>query len=205
MFEQDTVAKHSSGKEKEEIGLKRGRSDSTTLAQRIPLGPGRAPLAPAVSNNAEARALPSRSRISIHSKRASTKIAVAEHITEEVAVKVEDPQSEMEVEDEVLEDYDGADLRANADEVQAMIGVEDVISDEDEVEVEKPPRMWPDISTELASRYQKEIQSTREGFDDDVDEFDTTMVSEYAEDIFNYMCDLEVRLLWFTRNFKLIY
>ncbi len=58
------------GRKKEEIGLKRGRSDSTTLAQRVPLGPGRAALAPAVTNNAETRTtLPSRNRVTAPLKR----------------------------------------------------------------------------------------------------------------------------------------
>lgn len=129
-------------------------------------------------------------------KRVSTRIAVAEQIEEELSIKVEDPQSEMDVEENILDDGEEAALRVNEEEVEAMIGVEDSASEtgDDEVQFQKQPRIWPDVSTELATRYDKEIQSIRSRFDDEVDMYDTTMVSEYAEEIFDYMCDLEVRL-----------
>jgi molecular chaperone GrpE (heat shock protein) len=72
---------------------------------------------------------------------------------------------------------------------------EDQLEDEAEEETAtaaKPARVWPDVSTERALQYQKEVQAIREAFQDDVDIYDTTMVSEYAEDIFEYMNDLEV-------------
>ncbi|KIK63147.1 hypothetical protein GYMLUDRAFT_117471, partial [Collybiopsis luxurians FD-317 M1] len=49
-------------KEKDEVSLKRGRSNSTTnnAAQRIPLGPGRSQVAPPVTNIAPVRAAPPR-------------------------------------------------------------------------------------------------------------------------------------------------
>ena len=44
----------------------------------------------------------------------------------------------------------------------------------------------------MTLRYQKEIEQIRAGFRDEVDMFDTTMVSEYSEEIFEYMSKLEV-------------
>ncbi len=101
----------------------------------------------------------------------------------------------MDVEENILDDVEEA-LRVNEEEVEAMIGVEDSSSEtgDEEVQFEKQPRIWPDISTELAMQYDKEVQSIRSRFDDEVDMYDTTMVSEYAEEIFEYMGDLEVRL-----------
>ncbi|KAI0368728.1 hypothetical protein BV20DRAFT_435749 [Pilatotrama ljubarskyi] len=69
-------------------------------------------------------------------------------------------------------------------------------ADEGEVsEYEEPlakrPRIWPDVSTERAQRYRREIEDIKEHFRDEVDEFDMTMVSEYADDIFEYMQELE--------------
>lgn len=120
---------------------------------------------------------------------------MAEQIQEELAIRVEDPQSEMDIEENILDEVEEA-LRVNEEEVEAMIGVEDSSSEtgDEEVQFEKQPRIWPDISTELATRYDKEIESIRSRFDDEVDMYDTTMVSEYAEEIFEYMGDLEVRL-----------
>ena len=37
------------------------------------------------------------------------------------------------------------------------------------------------------------LAAIRETFEDEVDPYDTTMVSEYADEIFEYMADLEVR------------
>ncbi|EMD34143.1 hypothetical protein CERSUDRAFT_55628 [Gelatoporia subvermispora B] len=57
------------------------------------------------------------------------------------------------------------------------------------------PRVWPDVSAERARRYHQEVDEIRETFDDEVDPYDTTMVSEYAEDIFEYMADLEENMM----------
>lgn len=197
--QQETGVKPSTGKEKEEIGLKRGRSDSTTLAQRVPLGPGRGQPAPNVITNATARIPPSRTRLPAPPKRISVRAAIADQINDEIEVQAEIVQSEMEVEEDVVDDCDDDVLLVNEQEVEAMIGVQDSESEgeEEEVQFEKPPRIWPEVSTDRALRYQKEVQSIRERFEDEVDMYDTTMVSEYAEEIFEYMCDLEVHLIWF--------
>jgi hypothetical protein len=194
--QQETGVKPSTGKEKEEIGLKRGRSDSNTLAQRVPLGPGRGQPAPNVITNATARIPPSRTRLPAPPKRISVRAAITEQINDEIEAQVEIVQSEMEVEED-LDDCDDDVLRVNEQEVEAMIGVQDSESEgeEEEVQFEKPPRVWPEVSTDRALRYEKEVQSIRERFEDEVDMYDTTMVSEYAEEIFEYMCDLEVRLI----------
>ncbi|KIM39776.1 hypothetical protein M413DRAFT_74410 [Hebeloma cylindrosporum] len=84
-----------------------------------------------------------------------------------------------------------------------MIGFDESEADEEEHEelaplppmTTKPPRIWPEVPTERAQKYKKEIQSVRERFEDDVDLHDTTMVSEYAEEIFEYMCDLEEEVM----------
>jgi molecular chaperone GrpE (heat shock protein) len=82
------------------------------------------------------------------------------------------------------------------EEVDPMEDSEDDQLEEPEDETErraKPPKVWPEVSTQRALQYQKEVQAIRETFQDDVDIYDTNMVSEYAEDIFEYMNDLEVR------------
>lgn len=66
-------------------------------------------------------------------------------------------------------------------------------TDEDE-DFEDPDdwvRMMPDEAEEAADM----LEDVRTTFVDDVDLFDTTMVAEYAEDIFHYMEKLEVRSL----------
>ncbi|KZT07639.1 A/B/D/E cyclin [Laetiporus sulphureus 93-53] len=55
----------------------------------------------------------------------------------------------------------------------------------------KRPRIWPDVATDRVRRYHQEVNEIKETFQDPVDEFDMTMVSEYTEDIFQYMHKLE--------------
>ena len=106
----------------------------------------------------------------------------------------------MEVEDHiaaaVVEQYiaDEAELTEFSDH-EAEVPPEDdeAVDSEDEEPVAKRPRVWPEVSTVRAQRYRRELENIKEHFHDEVDEFDTTMVSEYAEDIFEYMQELEVR------------
>lgn len=107
-----------------------------------------------------------------------------------------DNDNGMQVEPDAVEAE--SSLIKGEEEVEAMVGVE-VESSEEEEELEetakvepKPPRVWPEISTERAERCRREIDAIRETFDDEVDMYDTTMVSEYSDEIFEYMCDLEV-------------
>ncbi|KZP31727.1 hypothetical protein FIBSPDRAFT_724078 [Athelia psychrophila] len=76
--------------------------------------------------------------------------------------------------------------------------VEYVSEHEDEIEesaklaaAPKPERVWPEVSTDRRAKYRREVDAIVEVFEDSVDMFDTTMVSEYAEDIFEYMEELE--------------
>lgn len=182
--------------------MKRGRSDSTTLAQRVPLGPGRGHPMPNGSTTATARIPPSRARLP--PKRISTRSIIEEQIHEEIEVRAEIIQSEMEIEDSANEYCDDEVVLVNEREVEAMIGVQDSDSEEelDEPQQAKRPRVWPEVSTEHALRYEKEVQSIRERFADEIDMYDTTMVSEYAEEIFEYMNDLEVRRVFFERHLQ---
>ena len=55
--------------------------------------------------------------------------------------------------------------------------------------------IWPEASPERAERYHRQVQAIRDVFEDEPDMYDTTMVSEHAEEIFEYMNELEVCLL----------
>lgn len=104
----------------------------------------------------------------------------------------------MDVEEEIAaaarEDEAEDELLAQESEVEAMVGVADD-SDEDE-ETAQPPakiqRVWPDVSTQKRLRHKREIEAVHETFEDRVDVLDPSMVSEYADEIFEYMNDLEV-------------
>jgi len=196
---QDAGLKPAAGKEKEEVGLKRGRSDSISCAQRVPLGPGRAPAAPPVN----ARVAVARARANYATTRRNSQVttSISQPIVVPLAEEIESvkdvPQSEMDIEDDPAEELHDETENISEREAESMTGIEQ--SDEDgtpePIQASKHPRMWPEVSSERATRYTKELQAIRATFEDEVDMFDTTMVSEYAEEIFEYMCDLEVRVL----------
>lgn len=84
-------------------------------------------------------------------------------------------------------------------EVEAMIEVTD--SDEEDNMAAVPSHvasaqpktfLWPEYSPAHAARYASEIQALRTQFQEEEEEHDSTMVHEYAEEIFEYMNTLEV-------------
>lgn len=171
--------------------MKRGRSDSTTLAQRVPLGPSRGQVAPPVANPVHAgRVSLSRVRVPIATgpKRASR--IIAEQIREEI--QEVDLQSEMEIENEqVAPDYDEDDLLKNERAVGETED-EDAVVDSPYGGKSRPPRCWPEVDTARVEKYRREVEAIREVYQDPVDMYDMTMVSEYSEEIFEYMSELEV-------------
>ncbi|KAF8127026.1 cyclin-like protein [Boletus edulis] len=79
---------------------------------------------------------------------------------------------------------------------QDMVGVQETRTNDESIQqpeaVEsKSPRVWPDIDTEKAMRHYKEVTDIQRTYHDEVDIFDTTMVSEYSDEIFKYMSELE--------------
>jgi len=123
----------------------------------------------------------------------------------------EDKDDGMEVEqpEEFDEPEAETSLIIGEQEVEAMVGLDDSEAEEAETEdtakiaaTSKPPRIWPEVSTDRAARYRREVDAIREVFEDEVDMYDTTMVSEYAEDIFDYMGGLEVGCLAWYRSFN---
>ncbi|KAJ9108930.1 hypothetical protein QFC21_000252 [Naganishia friedmannii] len=77
-------------------------------------------------------------------------------------------------------DSDDVELRADNDEEGIMV------DDEDD---------WLALSEDQQIEVEHQLAHVRETFDDEVDMFDTTMVAEYADDIFFYMSDLEERAM----------
>ena len=74
--------------------------------------------------------------------------------------------------------------------------VEDQLEGDEEEETMpskgKSPRVWPDLPTAQRMKCERDVQTIREVFDDGEEPYDPTMVTEYAEEIFEYMESLEV-------------
>ncbi|KAF5371817.1 hypothetical protein D9615_009555 [Tricholomella constricta] len=199
----DTGSKLNTGKEKEEVNLKRGRSDSTTLAQRVPLGPGRGQVAPPVAHAVNARVPLTRVRVPAVTNKRVSRLAAPPVVVQEVnEARRSDAQIAMDVEDDIAaaarEEEADASILQGEEEVEAMFGVED--SDEDEDTAHLPPpakmqRVWPEVSTDRRLRYKREVEAVHDMFEDRIDVLDPSMVSEYAEEIFEYMNDLEEEMM----------
>lgn len=204
------------GKDKEETGLKRGRSNSSaTVAQRVPLGPNKAQVAPPIANVVPARAplapllRTTRPQIPIlgGSRRAVPRVAPEPVVQQEEEIQEElIDHDDMDVEEDIIlvhreEHMEAAlvdehdDSLANAElEVEAMM--EDIADEvlEEDLEAAEPraSSVWPQITPERAVIYEKRVQAVRDEYEDDGEDMDPTMVSEYAEEIFEYMNELEV-------------
>ena len=172
-------------KESVDMGVKRSRSSSLAAAtgpQRVPLGPGRTET---IVQRPTSRAL--RSSVFKRASRQETAVPV-------VIPTEEEKENDMDVED-IEEDSDLSII--NEKEVDDMVGVQEQIAPEQEetspATVAKSPRIWPDVDTERATRHYREVADIQRTFEDDIDYFDTTMVSEYSDEIFAYMNELEVR------------
>lgn len=195
------------GKEKEnaDAGLKKKPSL---------VGPQRVPVSNTATRNRQSTSRLSRTSLLPSAKRTSRSVSqepaptVIIPVEEEEVVQIEkELDIGMDVEVDELEHFDEpepeASLLVGEQEVEAMVGLTDDeaedIETEDTAKVQtsssaKPERVWPEVSTERRQKYRREVDAIREVFEDDVDVFDTTMVSEYSEDIFEYMCELEVGL-----------
>jgi hypothetical protein len=89
-------------------------------------------------------------------------------------------------------EYDSDDVELRADEADEE-GI--MVDDEDD---------WLALSEDQQLEVEHQLAHVRETFDDEVDMFDTTMVAEYADDIFFYMSDLEVRICSMLSVYRLL-
>lgn len=183
---------------KDDTGLKRARSASLAAAtgpQRVPLGPVKG-VANATSISTTVKVeLPSSGPLRPQRPTSLRPSETAPELYKPTPVAV--PEEIDESEDESM-DIEQDDVVAK--EVEAM--VDELQDDEREADPIPVTRIWPELSPEAAARYRNEIERIQATFNDEVDMFDTTMVSEYAEEIFEYMEKLEVfGILYYALSF----
>lgn len=157
-----------------------------SITSRPPIRPGRS-ISSVLANSktnasgAPVRPLPSRARtldsIAVGGV-ASQRVAVTEEVemNQEVDTEPEDETTMEDVEEaeEPVEDVPSSQ-RSGAAEDEEM--------DEDD---------WTFASPKTNAKYQAAVEQVKATFKDEIDEFDMTMVSEYADEIFAYMGKLEV-------------
>jgi hypothetical protein len=117
----------------------------------------------------------------------SSPIHIAQSVSQALpAIEDEDEQG-IDIEEVVHEDP--------MEPMNAVPEVEMLIDDEFQLYDDRAEYIWPDASPTRAERYRRQVQATRDVFEDEPDMYDTAMVYEYAEDIFQCMSELEVSLL----------
>lgn len=186
---------------KEEAGLKRNRSASLAAAsgvQRVPLGPVR-------TNNATSTTTASTTGTVAPSTKRAQRPATGTIRQSETApelskapskpVIVEDVAAEADDSMDIVEQEVVAEVASSTRSAKSSPVEPPVESREDEEEHVAVHQIWPALSPRAAEKYKREIEHIQKTFHDELDQFDTTMVHEYAEDIFGYMGELEVRNL----------
>jgi G2/mitotic-specific cyclin 2 len=183
-----------------EVGQKRARSSSVADGpQRVPLAAKpTAPVAQATVTGVRA-SLPQRPPLAqtlLPQRVFSRPEPTVVHI--EGVAHLDRPDDDMEVEDT-------HDVRPNSiddvvvvsdEELENMIDERDraeVAENLGHVEADVSEYIWPDVSPNRATKYQREVEKVQATFDAQDELYDTTMCSEYADDIFQYMGDLQVR------------
>ncbi len=101
----------------------------------------------------------------------------------------EDDLSEMDVDSRRM-DLAPLGVNGKIDEEDSTGEPSDEEEDEEEDEDD-----WLRMSEEDTLQAAEQLDAIRANFKDDVDMFDTTMVAEYAEDIFRHMEELEVSVM----------
>ena len=90
-----------------------------------------------------------------------------------------------------------ADVKVDDDHLLDVESGDEDEEEDDEDEAQTPDcdkideENWTVLNSVDAARAAEELESIRMHFDDEVDMFDTTMVAEYADDIFAHMEDME--------------
>ena len=107
--------------------------------------------------------------------------------------------------DDDMDVEDVHDTRRDSMDDVVVVGdeeLENMIDEQDRAEVieklvpeesEPSEYIWPDVSPNHAVKYQQEVDEVCRRFDAEDEEYDATMCSEYADEIFQYMSHLEVR------------
>lgn len=162
----------------------------------MPLGPNRGQISQPVATAVHARPSIARSRIHIPNNYRRNSRTLSEPVIIQEEVHEDEPSHDMDVEEENKHQEHECEQLIDLREVETMVGIEEDDAEQDVAEQDlvdgKPAKMWPDMDTPLVDRCQKRIEALRETYEDVVNMYDTAMVSEYSEDIFEYMADLEV-------------
>jgi len=117
-----------------------------------------------------------------------------------VAQEDEEEYDDMEVDRTTI--AHNVDLKVEEDHLLDVESGDEVDDEEEEEEDEEAGEMggvddenWTLLSPADEARAAEELESVRMHFDDEIDLFDTTMVAEYADDIFAHMEAMELSVM----------
>jgi len=158
--------------------LKRRSVPATTTTT---VAPQRVPLVSRPVSSQSVQSIPSRPS----SIRVTQSVPQVVNLAPPVA-EDEDEQS-MDIEEVVHEDP--------RELINAIREVETMIEDQYRHYDDRAEYIWPEAAPERLEQYRRKVQAVRDVFVDEPDMHDTTMVSEYSEEIFQYMSELEETLM----------
>lgn len=199
-------------KEAVEAGVKRSRSSNLlgNGPQRVPLATNGRTAISQSQTTANVRTLATRSTTTTVNAPKRTGLSTRQSqrilVSEEPIVVPDDDEDEAEEEQDEIVPQSEMDVIEEKQAARPAVEVIEVVevpqadesSDMEEVECQQPeeaPRyVWPEVSPGTASRYQVEIAQIKDVFEDMTESHDETMCNEYAEEIFQYMSELEVYL-----------
>jgi hypothetical protein len=215
------IGKGAPVEEKEEFiegSLKRNRPASVAAAlgpQRVPIGPGR--VAPPTVNPVNARVNPAPTRTFrfpvFTSNKQQNDVVQKEEVHEVPIPRSDDMDVEAEVHAPAVPVHEDDEMSAPPEKIMEEMLAEmenehDMFKSEgpssphyeeseiDESEARKEAMAeWPDMSSKYMLQQRARVDEIRETFIDEADVMDPTMVSEYAEEIFEYMEELEEEMM----------
>lgn len=117
-------------------------------------------------------------------------IAPVPHRAKSIAVYANPELATMEEDEEIVSEMDVDPKRIEAEFRYEDEGSVGELSGEEEEE-EEDDEDWTKMPEEEVRRAEQELTMIKSVFQDEVDMFDTTMVAEYADDIFMHMEALE--------------
>ncbi|KAG8933252.1 hypothetical protein FRC02_012238 [Tulasnella sp. 418] len=181
------------------IGAQRQSTSSkpSSVIARPPTRPGRS-LSVALSgvarsmNGGSVRPLPSRGKTSFIPTSKSKQSSTYQDDSMEISDQENEPEQVIEIKpetpvDAMVEEEIECSTKKDIKPPHVALSVEaDVEVDEDD---------WTFASPSSNARFQAALEEVRANFKDEIDEWDVSMVSEYADEIFEYMGKLETSVM----------
>lgn len=111
------------------------------------------------------------------------------------AFSEDDGVSEMDVDIKRVDAAGAIKLETKSEGVELIDAISEEDEEEEDDEYEDDDDDWVKMTQEEKLRAEDELSLVKSTFQDDIDFFDTTMVAEYADEIFQHMEHMETTVM----------